>query len=163
MPTVIIDAMDIIKYWVGYGLLIAALWAAITYIPRFQRATPEYGYQDIAGLERYASGKVVDAERLTRLKVGDAVCFSTGSKKEFQVLFGWVAAMPGQVVALQNQKVIVDGKPTATPHDAMSVPDLPGSVVPRGHVFIISTSHQYDSIANGMIPLGALRGTVDDL
>lgn len=154
--------MDILKQLLVYALLAAGLWAAITYLPRLQRVAPEVNYYDIDGMKPYEAGYFLEPVTPAQLKTGDAVCFALGNSREKSALFGWIAGLPGQQVAIVKGKVEVDGKP-AHPHTTLSLPDCGPFAVPAGHAFVVSSNHRYDSLANGPLPLTTIRGRIEEL
>ncbi len=156
--------MQWIRQFISYGLTLGAIIALVTIIPRCSRlrVTPEF--TDIDKLNVDESLNADNGARLSSCAIGDAIAFQMGNSAggAGELSLGWIAAMPGDEVAIRDKAVFVNGSKTAH-GDAVSLPDRAPTMVPAGHCFVISDHHQFDSLAYGPLPASALRGKLRNL
>jgi hypothetical protein len=143
-------------------LLYAAAWAVIVYAPAWRRIGPTLSFNDIDGLQpnqarRFPGAVPADPAALR----GQAVAFRVSDDPDEAVLVGWVAGTPGQVLTVSQGALRADG---ALAEGWRVDPGEQGpTVVPRGHVFIVTHRHQVDSFRHGPIPLSRVIGLMGDL
>jgi type IV secretory pathway protease TraF len=151
--------MDYVWQWVSYAFIIAILVGVSLVVSRCDRAQPGEGYDDIDGFS-IADSKAIDASaNVDRLERGQAICYRLGSESPMIAVFGWVAALPGDEVALRGGWLVVNGQPCKR-GDSIPLPACAPIRVPRDHVMVLSDHHRFDSVAYGPIPAGAIRGRV---
>jgi signal peptidase I len=162
--------MELLKTLVVYAILIAALWAAIVFLPRFRSLTVPAGNGEITGAEELKSYPLDVTVTIDRLRQGDVVTYRLGDEADDVVHLAWVAGLPGDQVAVNAQgKLLVNDKPMGQierAHSAVSGGQLPGCgplTVPTGHLFVINREGSTDSFGHGPLPMIALRGRVGGL
>ena len=149
---------QLISYLVTLGVIIAL----VTIVPRFKRLHVDPEYNDIEHLEAEKGLNADLGYPFARLEAGDAIAYGRAGGESGEVLsVGWIAGIPGDAVAIRGGKVIARGKPA--PGEAVNQPDRAEVMVPAGHVFVVSSRHQFDSLANGFIPASAIRGKLGSL
>ncbi len=154
--------IGLIKTVLGYGLLLIALWAGVTYLPRFlNTAVVPTNYDDVEGLKDTESYWLDAQVSPAAYAAGDALAFNFGTDKE-QTRFAWVAATPGQQVAIVNGKLIVDGQP-AGKGTKLPRPNQGPIIVPEHHLYVVSDNHRFDSLSAGPIPMAAVLGRIGAL
>ncbi len=90
---------------------------------------------------------------------GDVVVLRLNGTSE--MLIKRVVALPGETVAVQGGRVVVDGIPLTEPWAVrQGGPDYPPTVVPEGHVFVLGDNrgHSNDSRSFGPVPLRNIIG-----
>ncbi len=132
-----------------YGVLKLVQYLDIVHVPE--------NYTDINGMEQYSSYRLDGGVPFTQLRAGDAICYRLGPEAERAVQFGWIAAVPGDEIAVSDGTLQVNGTPS--PHSGkLAIPDSPGLRIPAQHLYVLSDMHQADSVARGLIPAIAVRG-----
>lgn len=154
--------MQWIRQLISYALTLGAIIALVTIVPRCARlrVTPEFS--DIDKLNVDESLNADTGVTLSGLAIGDAIAFHVGDQDGSGLALGWVVAMPGDDVAIQGKRVMVNGAQVAH-GDPVPVPDRGPTMMPAGHCFVISDRHQFDSIAFGPLPAAAIRGKLRNL
>jgi hypothetical protein len=154
--------MDVIKHYLSYAVLIAIFWAAVIIVPKCSRVTVPENYNDIAGMEPYTGYTLDTSVTLAQLRRDDAICFRLGASDDKRINFGWIAALPGDQVSIVAGFVHVNGE-KAKRGGEVNLPSLQPLVVPANFLYVISESHQFDSVAEGPLPAIALRGRIEHL
>ncbi len=112
-------------------------------------------------------GDRIVAEKVLRWfhapRPGDIVVFAPppGSGADAPALVKRVVAGPGQVVAVERGRVLVDGRPVAEPYVAEPPAyDLPPLRVPEGHLFVLgdNRNRSLDSHVWGFVPVDHVIG-----
>lgn len=143
---------------VTYGLLIGIVWGLAVFVPRMARLRTMTLYDDIEGFD---ATQAVNADRtvgLAQLQRGDAVAFrqfKEGVKDD--VYLGWVAALPGDVVQIENRRLVVNGT-VCTLGGETARPYMGPLAIPGNRFFVVSSFHRFDSIELGPLPASALLG-----
>ncbi len=154
-----------LRQLVSYLVTLAVVIALVLIVPRFARLRVDPEYNDIANLDVDRSLNADTGFSFARLEPGDAVAYgrsaAAGEGSGESLCLGWIAGIPGDLVAIRGGKVIARGKPAAG--EPVDQPDRPEVMVPAGHVFVVSSRHQFDSVASGFIPAAAIRGKLGSL
>ena len=157
--------MNWLRQLINYAVSLAVIIALVTIVPRFVRLGVDPGYTDIENLE---VGRSYNADRgfsFNGLSGGDAIAYRIGGTEINGLCLGWVGGVPGDIVSIANGKILVNGKQAAkggimqgrVSRDRGPVP------VPAGHVFVLTSFHQFDSLAYGFIPASAIAGKLGAL
>jgi hypothetical protein len=154
--------MDFLKQLLGYALLVALFWGTVVVVKKMSRVQVPSGYSDVAGLAEYTSYRVDETVTLRQYRAGDPVCYRLGNDADRAVTFAWIAGLPGDEIAIAHNVVTVNGKPAGHGSDVQR-PDAGPLRVPANHVYVLSDSHQLDSVAYGPIPAVGLRGRLGSL
>jgi hypothetical protein len=156
--------MQWIRQLISYGLTLAAIIALVTVVPRCSRLRVEPEYNDIDKLNIDESITADSGASLASLAIGDAIAFRLGDQAggTGQLCLGWIAALPGDEVAISDQAVFVNGSKT-THGDLLTLPDRAPTMIPAGHCFVVSDHHQFDSLAYGPLPAAAICGKLRSL
>lgn len=151
-----------LRQLISYLVTIGVILALVLIVPRFKRLHVDPEYRDIEHLEAEKGLNADQGFPFARLEAGDAIAYGrVGADNGEELSVGWIAAVPGDTVALRGGKVIARGKAAqGTPVDQ---PDRAEVMVPAGHVFVVSSHHLFDSVANGFIPASAIRGKLGSL
>lgn len=154
-----------LRQLVSYLITLGVIIALVLIVPRFARLRVDPGYNDIANLDVDQSLNADTGFAFARLEPGDAIAYgrsgASGEGGGEALCLGWIAGVPGDTVAIRGGKVIARGK--AAQGDPVDQPDRAEVMVPAGHVFVVSSHHQYDSVASGFIPAAAIRGKLGTL
>lgn len=81
--------------------------------------------------------------------------------REHEPLIKRVIGLPGDVIAIRNGRVYIDGAPVDEPYlDQITPGYVPAQIVPEGHVFVLgdNRSASNDSRIFGMVPQKDLIG-----
>jgi len=142
-----------------YAVLVIGLVAAVMYLPGYlNRAQVPPDFEDISGLTPM-TGVWLEGPPYV---VGDTVAFRTGEKAS-DVGFAFVAALPGNQVSLLGGVLQVDGKPASNWRPCgqyHGMPRVGPLTIPAGHLYVVSTQHQHDSLTLGPIGPDRLLGKV---
>jgi signal peptidase I len=112
-------------------------------------------------------GDRIVAEKVVRWfhspRPGDIVVFAppAAAAAGTPALVKRVVAGPGQVVAIERGRVLVDGRPVAEPYVAEAPAyDLPSLRVPEGHLFVLgdNRNRSLDSHVWGFVPVDNVIG-----
>ena len=162
--------MEFIKQLVIYAILIAALWAAIVFLPSFRRVAVPAGNSEIPNARELESYPLDTSVTLARLRQGDVVSYRLGEEGDTVVHLAWVAGLPGDRVAVDaSGKLSVNDKPFTQVETAnaralgATLPACGPLTVPADHLFLLNSEGQNDSLAHGPLPAIALRGRVGGL
>jgi hypothetical protein len=152
--------MDVLKQLLTYAVILALIWAGLTYLPKLARAQMSVDYRDIdvPGVEEYKSYAIDRAVSIPNLRVGDVVCYRAGQGEDAQSNgFGYVAGLPGDSIRVEKGTVQVNG--TASKFSGpTNLPDAGPLMVPVNHVYVITSNHVTDSLVKGPLSAAALRG-----
>jgi hypothetical protein len=152
--------MDVLKQLLTYAVILALIWAGLTYLPRLARVQLSVDYTDIdvPGVEEYKSYAIDRAVSVPNLRVGDVVCYRVNQGEDAQSNgFGYVVGLPGDSIRVERGIVQVNG--TASKFSGTT--NLPNSgplMIPMNHVYVVTSNHMTDSLAKGPLPAAALRG-----
>jgi hypothetical protein len=154
--------MNVLRQAIFYLILIAAFYGAVLAIKSWSRVQVPLGYRDVDNLEEYASYRLDQTVAFSSWRPGDPVCWRLGPDDARAVHFGWVAALPGDAVAVRAGALEINGQPYSRGL-AIRMPDCGPVCVPANHLFVVSDRHLHDSIAVGPLPATALRGRLGSL
>jgi len=155
--------LEWLKQLVFYSIAIAAVWAAIVYIPRFKRVAVSGEYTEITGIDTVKDYPLDATATLATLNHGDGICYQLADDGDMSVRLGWIAGLPGDLLVSDSKgKLTVNGKPVGHGEDIPG-PPLGPLVVPSGHFVVVTDTHQTDSITNGPLPAIALKGKIGDI
>lgn len=153
-----------LRQLISYLVTLAVIIALVLIVPRFARLRVDPEYNDITGLNVDQSLNADKGFSFARLEPGDAIAYGrsgTGENHGEALCLGWIAGVPGDTVAIRGGKVIARGK--TAPGEPIDQLDRAEVMVPAGHVFVVSSNHQFDSVASGFIPAAAIRGKLGTL
>lgn len=154
--------MQWIRQLISYALTIGVILALVTIIPRCSRLRVAPEYNDIDKLETEQSLIADTGVHFSALAVGDPVAYRLGDQETTALALGWIAALPGDEVAISGKAVMVNGKKAAH-GDSLDLPDRGPVMIPTGHCFVVSDHHLLDSVAYGPLPASAIRGHLRNL
>jgi hypothetical protein len=158
--------MELLKQLLTYAVLIGLLIAGSIWIPRLTsrvQVPPDYSEIVVPDIEHYPSYAYEKLLSVDGLKAGDTVCYQVpNSEGVASNGFAWVAAVPGDEVRLAKGQLMVNGKASTTSGMAMDRPDIGPLIIPANHVYVVTTTHRTDSLVRGPMPLGNLRGRVEN-
>lgn len=163
----------IINYLVLLGIL-AAVIVVVRMAPRYGNSTvAPHDYRDMGDIPRYSQVTFDATVGINEYRLGDKVAISLGDDPTRSTFFGWVGGRPGDLVGLEDRQVMVNGEllnEVVAPHrdrDVRSITAIPGglqqvppTVVPAGHLLVISDGHRFDSIENGLFPETMVLGRI---
>lgn len=155
--------MGWIREYLLYAFLIAVVYATVTLVPRFAstvQVPPDWS--DIEGLDNFATKGIDSRLPFSELRRDDPVCFRLGEQEDRATNFGWIAALPGDLVLIEQGKLLVNGQANNRGM-TMHAPRMGPLRVPADHVFLVSSFHQHDSTVNGPLPASAIRGRLKAL
>ncbi|MBA3685433.1 MAG: S26 family signal peptidase [Planctomycetes bacterium] len=155
--------LDTIKSLAFYALLLALILGCAWMVPRFFTtvAIPA-GYVEIDGLQELASKRIDKTAKIGNYARGQGVCYRLGSDSSAEARFAYVAALPGDQIAVRDGKLVVNGTVFArAPADHLLSTAGP-TVVPAGHLFVVTNTHESDSFRQGPIPAAALYGRIEE-
>jgi len=162
--------MEFLKQMAIYAILIAAIWAAVVYLPRFRTLVVPAGNTEITGTEELKSYPLDITVTVPRLRLDDVVTYRLGDETSDIVRLAWVAGLPGDRIAIDPAgKLLVNDKPSARSPVLYSraigtaMPACGPLTVPADHFFVINTEGTTDSLGHGPLPAIALRGRVGGL
>jgi hypothetical protein len=153
--------LDTIKSLAIYALLLALVLGCAWMVPRFFTtvAIPA-GYVEIDGLQELSSKRIDKTAKIGDYGRGQGVCYRLGSDASEDARFAWVAGVPGDEIAMRDGKLLVNGDVfKQAPADPL-LPNGGPAVVPAGHLFVVTNTHESDSFRNGPIPAAALHGRI---
>lgn len=159
--------MDLIRQArsiLGMVALVVALWLAVEWIPALRRVgPPRAGYNDMTMIDPDETTGVDGRRGIADLRHDDIIAYRSDPEADDDrdVAFAYVVALPGETIRTLDGTLSVDGAPYATTSVPRSLGAVPGVVVPRGHVYVLSDGHRYDSSRLGPIPAHLLLGVVD--
>lgn len=158
--------MELLKQILTYVVVIALLWAALTWIPRLTsrvRLGSDYVEITVPNIEEYPSYSLEAGLPFDALAIGDAVCYRTvdaeGGASE---AYGFIAARPGDTVAIAAGELLVNGKPDKRCGALSGRPDAGPLVIPAQHLYVVTTMHQTDSVARGPLAAADVRGRLKE-
>lgn len=155
--------IDWLKQALIYGILIAAVWVAIVYLPRFRTVAVSGEYSEITGIDMVKSYKLDATVPLKGLSHGEGICYQLADEGDMAVRLGWVAGLPGDVLVTDEKGILtVNGKPIPRGGEFLGPPIGP-LVVPAGHFMVVTDHHETDSFKHGPLPVIAYRGRIGDL
>lgn len=154
--------MPWLRQMISYAVTLAALVALVTIVPRCARLRVPPGYSDIATLDVDRSLTGDAGARFSDLAVGDGIAFRLGDQESLALCLGWVAALPGDTVAITNKFLMVNGAKSVH-SQPLDMPDRAAVMIPLGHCFVLSDQHLFDSLAYGPLPAAALRAKLASL
>lgn len=154
--------MEWIRKSLSYAITIGVIIALVTIVPRFARLRVADGYTDIDGLEVERSLNADTGVAFGSLAVGDPIAYRLSDQDGKNLCVGWIAAMPGDEVALRDKLVMVNGK-KAVGGPIEDAPPRAPVMIPAGHCYVVSSHHQLDSVAYGPIPAAAIRARLSSL
>ena len=154
--------MDTLKQALLYAILIGVFWAVVVGIKRFSHVHVPAGYNDVSNLEEFAYFRVDRTVTLPQLHVDDPICYRIDSSEDHAVNFGWIAALPGDDLAVVHGAVMVNGTACAR-CGRMTLPDIASLRIPAHHVWVVTDQHIADSFAIGPIPEQAIQGRLASL
>lgn len=154
--------MFYIRQAVIYLILTAVVWGLATYVPRhLARVQIAEGYEDVKGLTAFSSYGVDRGVRMGQWRIGDALAFrANASMAESDMKLGYVAALPGDEIAMSGGMLLVNGRKVEG-WEKSRIDELGPLVVPAGHLWVRSDMHVYDSVALGPIPSSWLHGRIN--
>jgi hypothetical protein len=154
--------MDLLKHLLFYVVMIALIWGAVVlskrYLSRVQ-VQPDFNEIAVPDADHYPSYRLKPFE-VHGIEPGSAVSYylpdgSHGSGYSF----GWIWAVPGDTVAVADGAILVNGKPLKDFHN-LNHCDCPAFPVPVDHCLVLTSVHQTDFLAHGLMPLAAIKGEV---
>jgi hypothetical protein len=154
--------METVKQALLYAIMIAAFYASVIAVKKYAHVHVPAGYSDINSVEDFTSYRLDKTITFPLLRVDDPVCYALDQSEDRAVTFGWVAALPGDDVAISKGAILINGVPTPK-YSALGLPDTSAFRVPAQHVWVVSDHHQADSFAVGPIPAMAIHGRLAHL
>jgi hypothetical protein len=151
--------MDWLKQMTIYAIIVATLWVGIVYLPRYRRVAVSSDYSnEILGIDMVKDYPLDETATLATLQHGDAICYRLARDGELAVRLGWIAGLPGDVIATNAEgKITINGKISTR---TMPGPPYGPLLVPAGHFMVVTDGHGFDSLARGPLPAIALRGRI---
>ncbi len=154
--------MQWIRQLISYAITIGIIVALVNIVPRFARLRVAEGYNDIDKLEPERSLNADTGVAFGSLAIGDPIAYRLGDQDGKELCVGWIAAMPGDDVAIRDKAVMVNGKKAAG-GPVEDAPPRASVMIPAGHCYVVSTHHLLDSVAYGPIPAAAIRARLSSL
>lgn len=146
--------------YAGYVVLIGMIVAGLNYLPKWSFARVPQDYRgDMSGpdFEPYNNLQYDGTIGIDQLLKGDIAVFRLGDDGSRRFLFARVAGLPGDILESKERTLLVNGSPSRGGLNHKFT-KMPPTVVPKGHVFLLSDLHRYDSIDYGFFPESAIHG-----
>jgi hypothetical protein len=148
-----------IRTTLWFVVLTLALVVAAKWLPRqLNRVQVPGGFEDQGGFVPM-TGVWLEPPPYA---AGDMVAYRTGDGPE-DVGFGVVAALPGDQVRMIGGELLVDDNEVRGWRDVglyRGIADIGPLCIPVGHLYVLSTQHQRDSLVLGAIGPDQLLGKV---
>ena len=154
--------MEWIRQLLSYAITIAIIIALVVIVPRFARLRVAPNYNDIEHLVVEQSLNADTGVAFASLAIGDPIAYRLGDQEGKELCVGWIAALPGDEVAVRDKSVMVNGKKAGGGAVEDAPPRAP-VMIPAGHCYVVSSFHQLDSVAYGPIPAAAIRARLSSL
>lgn len=158
--------MDLLKQLLSYVFIIVLVWLAAAYgMPMLSRAQMPTDYMEIPevpDVEHYRSYVLEKNVKVSSLQQGQVVCYRIKGDGAHGNGFGYIAAVPGDVVEISDQGLVVNGAAYKRSGALMEYPNFGKLVVPANYVYVVTTAHLTDSLARGPIPASGLRGRIGE-
>jgi hypothetical protein len=159
--------MALLKQLLTYVALILVVLGAVLLINHLlsrAQVSADYVEIDVPDVEHYPT-YAVHPKRISQMIQGDVVCYRLPRDPEGHGNgngFGWVAAIPGDTVAISKGVLLVNGEAWKRCPALPGAPDSAPVAVPLEHLYVVTTTHLTDSIARGPIPSAVIQGQVEN-
>ncbi len=149
----------IVKSYIVPAAMLVVLYIAINYARSFSQVTVPSNYREIQALSGRDAVRLNPQIGLPQLRSGDLISFRLGGDGDRQEAFGYVAGLPGDQVAIDDEgRLLVNDTVFAMGSPVHHASARPAIIIPAEHIYVWTDMHQQDSLRLGPIPAQMLIG-----
>ena len=156
---IVLRFIFIVKSYIAPAAMLVVLYLAINYARTFSQVTVPNAYREIRELSGRDAVRLNPLIGLPQLRPGDLIAFRLGGDGQRQEAFGYVAALPGDRVAIDDDgRLLVNDDPFTMGSPVNHTSARPAIIIPAEHIYVWTDMHQQDSLRLGPIPAQMLIG-----